>query len=144
MKINIIIADYSNIYSIDRENRRNATANHCAPLSVLKRAMHDSFDDVRSNVAGSFHITVEMLICLSNDEDYAVRSAVAIHPFTPPGTLKKLSEDRDWCVRANVANNINTPANVLKTLINSTKTSSNDSVSNMAWHTLRKLNANAG
>jgi hypothetical protein len=64
---------------------------------------------------------VEVLSVLSNDEDSAVRCAVARNPNTPVEVLRVLSTDEDstdghYFVRCSVALNPNTPVEVLEVL----------------------------
>jgi len=68
------------------------------------------------NLLESQNASPKALEELAEDEDWQVRSGVAINPKTPVEVLRKLAEDKDSLVRMRAAENPNTPAEVLRKL----------------------------
>jgi hypothetical protein len=97
--------------------RNRVAENRNAPAEALSILSHylieDKGDDTREWVAGNTNTPVDVLVLLSQDEDWRVRRYVSSNCNTPIDTLVRLSRDESRWVRERVAENPRTPVETL-------------------------------
>ena len=94
-----------------RKEKRELTGNPSTPKDILVKLSEDKNESIRRGVAENPNTPKDILIKLSEDEDF--RAGVAENPNTPKDILVKLSEDEEGDVRERVAKNPNTPKDIL-------------------------------
>lgn len=110
------------------------TAYETTDVNLLVILSNDDNYCVRSAVARNPKVSEEILAKLADDESCLVRASVAKNNNTSKETLKKLSDDEAYTVRKGVAYNENTPEECLAKLAKDTSIGVRHAVSFAAPH----------